>query len=94
MTANTDPTDAERVAVFDFLFDFAEEFPQHRTDRGGFFVKVDAFKQAHRSIPDEFHAPASFGAAERFVRSIVNEARARNVDPFNAAEFAFDLVPA
>lgn len=83
--------DQQRIAVFDYLHEHAIVFPHHASD-SGFALADQVLRQALHSIPDEFHAAAHLSAGERFVQSVIAEAKHLGKDAYHVAEFALDLV--
>jgi len=81
--------DQQRNAVFDYLTEHANRFPEHAGKIGILSDRV--YIQALDSIPDEFHAKAST-PGERFIESVILEAQHLGRDPYHVAEFALDLV--
>ena len=87
----TNNHDNDRMAVLDYLYEHAILFPKHAGDTG-YALTDRVLIDALASIPDEFHVAGHLVPGERFIQSVIAEAKSRKADPYDVAEFALDLV--
>ncbi len=80
-------TDQEMKSVHEALHEAAIVRPELATENG---LKLSAFREALRFIPNEFHA-RNTNLRDRFVASVVSNARAANRSPYTVALFALDV---
>ena len=83
------PTHKETTAVFDALQEVSVTQPETASAHSRHHVTDATLREAFSWLPDEHHKPgATLG--ERFVASVVANARAAERSPFTVALFALD----